>query len=193
MLDIDHPERAALALAAVDIDLGAVLNAPGPKIVGAKGPKPVYRLPEGVTLNRHALSWHDPGAPKAVTVLELRAGKVQDVLPPSIHLGTGKTYVWEPAVPLSREDIPELPGGLLALWQHWPQLKPVMDRAQPWAAPPPPRTYQGAEGGGVIGASNAQPQLQRGQPARTSWLYPQRTGTMAIAAQRERLSQSRAA
>jgi hypothetical protein len=154
VLDIDHPAWAALALAAVDIDLDALLAAPGPKIRSAKGLKPVYRLPDGVTLARHALTWHEPGAEKAVTVFELRAGKVQDVLPPSIHPDTGKPYTWEPAVPLRREDIPELPGGLLALWQHWQVLKPVMDKAQPWAAPPPPRAREGQEGGGVIGAFN---------------------------------------
>jgi hypothetical protein len=155
VLDIDHLEWAELALAAVDIDLGALLAAPGPKIRGAKGPKPVYRLPDGLELTRKALAWKPPGAEKAVTVLELRAGKVQDVLPPSIHPDTGNPYTWEPAVPQRREDIPELPGGLLALWQHWGQLKAVLDKAQPWAKPPPPRTYkEPPEGGSVIAAFN---------------------------------------
>ena len=82
-----------------------------------------------------------------------KSGQVQDVLPPSIHPDTGNPYTWEPAVPERREDIPVLPGGLLALWQHGPQLKTVLDRAQPWAAPPPPRTYKG-DGGSVTGAFN---------------------------------------
>ncbi len=142
VLDIDHPEWAALALASVGISLDELLTAPGPKIRGAKGLKPVYRLPEGVELNRKALSWKPPDADKAITVLELRAGLVQDVLPPSIHPDTGKPYTWEPEPPLSRDDIPELPGGLLALWENWGVLKPVLDKAQPWNAPPPPRTYK---------------------------------------------------
>ncbi len=37
VLDIDHPEWAALALAAVDIDLGKLLTALGPKIRGLRG------------------------------------------------------------------------------------------------------------------------------------------------------------
>ena len=156
VLDIDHLEWATLAMAAVDIDLTALLTAPGPKIRGAKGLKPVYRLPDGVELTRKALAWKEPGADKAVTVLELRAGKVQDVLPPSIHPDTGNPYTWEPDPPASRDDIPELPGGLLTLWRHWSVLKPALDKAQPWVAPPPPRTYKDApEGDGVIGAFNA--------------------------------------
>ena len=159
VLDIDHPEWAALALAAVDIDLEALLNAPGPKIRGAKGLKPVYLVPEGAGLSRKALSWKPPDADKAITVLELRAGLVQDVLPDTIHPDTGEPYAWEPAPPLSRDDFPELPPSLLALWQHWPVLKTVLDKAKPWNAPPPPRTYKG-EGGGVIGAFNAKYTVQ---------------------------------
>ncbi len=162
VLDIDHPEWAALALAAVDIDLEALLTAPGPKIRGKNGLKPVsvYLVPEGVELSRRALSWKPPDADKAVTVLELRAGLVQDVLPPSIHPDTGEPYTWEPEPPLSRDDIPELPGCLRAFWENWGVLKPVLDKAQPWNAPPPPRTFQG-EGDGVIGAFNTTYAVQR--------------------------------
>ena len=147
VLDIDHPEWAALALAAVDIDLGALLNTSGPKIQGAKGLKPLYRLPEGLELKRHALAWKEPGTDKALTVLELRAGLVQDVLPPSIHPDTKKPYTWHPEAPQSRLDIPELPSNLQALWENWTILKPILDKAQPWAAPPPPRTYRGETSG----------------------------------------------
>ena len=153
VLDIDHPEWAARALAAVGISLDNLLNAPGPKIRGAKGVKPVYCLPNGLELGRKALAWTEPGAAKAVTVFELRAGKTQDLLPPSIHPDTHKPYTWEPASPERREDFPELPGELRALWKHWGQLQPVLNKAQPWAAPPPLRTY--GEGHSVIGAFNA--------------------------------------
>ncbi len=61
VLDIDHLEWATLALAAVGIDLKALVTAPGPKIKGAKGLKPVYRLPEGLELGRKALAWKAPG------------------------------------------------------------------------------------------------------------------------------------
>ena len=154
VLDIDHPEWTASALLMVDIDLEALLSAPGPKIRGAKGLKPVYQLPDGLELSRHALAWKEPGAAKAVTVFELRGGKVQDVLPPSIHPDTGKPYAWEPEMPRSRGDIPELPGNLRALWENWHVLKPVLNKAQPWAAPPPPRTYQEGSGDSVIAAFN---------------------------------------
>lgn len=189
VLDIDHPEWAVLALAAVNIDLNALLDAPGPKIRGAKGLKPLYRLPGGVELGRKALAWRDPAAAKAVTVLELRAGMVQDVLPPSVHPDTGNPYTWEPEAPRSRDDIPELPGGVLALWQHWAQLKLVMDKAQPWAAPPPPRTYSDIpKGGGVIGAFNKVHKptaviAERGYKEESSgrWLSPHSTpGTPGI-------------
>lgn len=153
ILDIDHSEWAARALAAVDISLDNLLAAPGPKIRGAKGLKPVYRLPNGLELGRKALAWKEPGAAKAVTVFELRAGKTQDVLPPSVHPGTCKSYTWEPAPPERREDIPELPIELQTLWKSWGLLKSVLDKAQPWAAPPPPRTY--GEGGGVIDSFNS--------------------------------------
>jgi hypothetical protein len=117
VLDIDHSEYAELALAAVDIDLKALLSAPGPKIRTPKGLKPVFRSPEGVTLSRKALAWKLPDG-KSVSVLELRAGAVQDLLPPSVH-PNGQRYTWESEAPQSRDDIPELPGGLLALWQNW--------------------------------------------------------------------------
>ena len=155
VLDIDHSKWAILALAAVDIDLAVLLTAPGPKIRGAKGLKPVYRLPEGLELKRHSLAWRCPDTNQLITVLELRAGLTQDVLPPSIHPDTGKPYVWEPNQPQSRDDIPELPGNIRALWENWAVLKPVLDKAQPWAVPPPPRAYKDKpEVGSVISAFN---------------------------------------
>lgn len=119
ILDIDHLKWTIRALATVDIDLGALLAEPGPKIRSAKGLKPIYRLPEGTELKRKVLTWHEPGALKATTVFELRAGNVQDVLPPSIHPDTRMPYIWEPARPESRDEIPVLPSGLLALWENW--------------------------------------------------------------------------
>ena len=155
VLDIDHPEWAVLALAAVDINLDALLTAPGPKIRGAKGVKPVYLLPDGLELNRKALAWDNPAGGKRATVFELRAGMAQDVLPPSIHPDTGKPYEWVDGTPVSRNDFPELPGVLRAVWENWSVLKPVLDRARPGATPPPARTYKDVpEGGGVIGAFN---------------------------------------
>lgn len=158
VLDIDHEEHAARALAVLDISLDALLSAPGPKIRSAKGLKPVYRVPEGLDLARKALAWTPPGADKPVTVFELRAGKVQDILPPSRHPETGLPYTWEPCMPRRRDEIPELPAQLRVLWEKWPELKPALDRAQPWAPKPSPRVY--LEEGGVIGAYNTRHRMQ---------------------------------
>ncbi|MEF0146193.1 bifunctional DNA primase/polymerase [Pseudomonas guariconensis] len=75
---------------------------------------------------------------KKITVFELRAGLVQDVLPPSIHPGTGKPYTWR--TPPSADGLPELPPELLAIWQEWDQFKLKAEAICPWlpkAAPAP--------------------------------------------------------
>lgn len=139
VLDVDDLELAHLALLAVSIDLDALLSAPGPKIDTTRSLKPLYRLPEGVNLKRRALSWKDADG-RVHTVFELRSGLTQDVLPPTRHPDSGLPYTWQPGPPLKRDDIPELPGNLLTLWQLWAELKPLLDEANPWAAPstPPP-------------------------------------------------------
>lgn len=67
---------------------------------------------------------------KRITVFELRAGLVQDVLPPSIHPGTGKPYTWRtrPSV----DGLPVLPSELLAIWQGWDEVKPKAEGLCPW-------------------------------------------------------------
>lgn len=72
---------------------------------------------------------------KRFTVLELRAGLVQDVLPPSIHPGTGKPYVWR-TPPSATEGLPVLPADLLAIWQNWDIFKRDAEAACPWAPKP---------------------------------------------------------
>jgi hypothetical protein len=150
-LDIDNPEYATLALAAVGIDLHALLTAPGAKIRTLKGLKPIYRSPKDVTLNRKAYTWKLPNR-KTITLFEIRAGPVQDLLPPSMH-PEGLRYKWEPAAPRNREEIPELPTVLLDLYQNWSVLKHTMDMANPFAPAPPARHWQG-EGVSVIDAFN---------------------------------------
>lgn len=68
---------------------------------------------------------------KKITVFELRGGAVQDVLPPSIHPGTGQPYTWR--IPPSAEGLPDLPADLLSLWQDWDQAKPKALAVCPWA------------------------------------------------------------
>ncbi|UPF02913.1 bifunctional DNA primase/polymerase [Pseudomonas mosselii] len=71
---------------------------------------------------------------KKVTVFELRGGLVQDVLPPSIHPGTGKPYTWRTA-PVAG-GLPELPPELLAIWQGWDEFKPKGEAVCPWRPKP---------------------------------------------------------
>ena len=80
---------------------------------------------------------------KRITVFELRAGLVQDVLPPSIHPGTGKPYTWR--TPPSPDGLPELPPELLSIWQGWAEVKPRAEGLCPWlpkAAPSVVRPQQ---------------------------------------------------
>lgn len=129
-LDLDDPERAEIALRAVGVDLAALLTAPDAvRLVGAPGRgKLLYRAPEGVELSRKALNWPDPETGKQGAVLELRAGQVMDVLPPSIHPGTGAAYRWEG----EWTRLPELPAELLGVWEKWTEAKREMEAACPW-------------------------------------------------------------
>ena len=65
------------------------------------------------------------------TVFELRAGLVQDVLPPSIHPGTGKPYIWK--TPPVASGFPLLLPELLNAWQNWDLFKRDAEAVCPWA------------------------------------------------------------
>ena len=77
---------------------------------------------------------------KRFTVFEFRAGLVQDVLPPSIHPGTGKPYVWK--TPPSIEGFPVLIPQLLNAWKNWDLFKRDAENACPWwvKTKPSPKT-----------------------------------------------------
>ncbi len=163
-VDADAPaDYIARALAAVGIDYGALLAAPGPKIQGnpAKPTKLLFRLPSGCELSRRALRWPDAADPSIERVLfELRGGSVQDVLPPTVHKDTGEPYRWVGAVPMRPDDVPIIPPELLALWNAWPANVPVMRDACPWAPPPLRRTHRPpvrrhTHGHGIIDRYNA--------------------------------------
>lgn len=79
---------------------------------------------------------------KKITVFELRGGAVQDVLPPSIHPGTGQPYTWR--IPPSPDGLPDLPSELLNIWQKWDQLKPQALAVCPWAIKLAPAVSQPA-------------------------------------------------
>ncbi|HEX2865097.1 MAG TPA: DUF3987 domain-containing protein, partial [Deinococcales bacterium] len=106
--------------------------------------KALYAAPAGVPLHAVKLTWPHPdgpdptsGKPRSGTVFELRAGKVQDVLPPSVHPGTKRPYTWPDGVPASREDLPPLPPALLDLWAGWEGRKGQLEAACPWAPAAP--------------------------------------------------------
>ncbi|QLG93295.1 bifunctional DNA primase/polymerase [Pseudomonas yamanorum] len=70
-----------------------------------------------------------------ITVFELRGGAVQDLLPPSIHPGTGKPYIWR-TPPNSVEGLPVLTPDLLKIWNYWDIFKRDAEAACPWAPKP---------------------------------------------------------
>lgn len=166
-LDVDHPEWAALALAAVGIDLEALEASARFRIRGRKGAKPIYLLPEGVALTRKPLAWPHPterlenGRPRLVTLFELRGASTQDVLPPSLHPETGQSYQWLPRLPEAREELEPLPPELLALWEGWEEARVRMKAACPWREPEPEpqrptslRRWEGDPQHSVIAAFN---------------------------------------
>ena len=76
----------------------------------------------GVLLTQKKLSWPHPDGPdpktggkRLVTVFELRAGKVQDLLPPSLH-PLGIPYSWH--IDPKECPIAEMPSSILELWQY---------------------------------------------------------------------------
>ena len=164
--DGDAIEEAGLALAAVGIELDA-LKAGAVVIQGHPDRwRAMFRLPPGAEgLSKKILTWPDPsgeldahGRPKRITVFELRAGPIQDCLPPTIHPGTGEPYRLLVA-PWELEEWTAPPPVLLELWENWDHWRPILESACPWAPPAPepeiresPRERAGGES--VIDAFN---------------------------------------
>ena len=148
-LDYDHTE-AARVLAAVGVDVAAVIAGATLVIVGNPEhlPKPFFRVPAGISLPPRKLAWPNPErGGKPVTVFELRAGPVQDVLPPTIHPGTGEPYRGERYPKPAKETLTELPASVLKLWQEWDEFLPRMQAACPWAQPVPSTPRSTGENG----------------------------------------------
>ncbi len=162
-IDIDDMDASRAALAALGIDLDALLGASDAvQIVSREGRgKLVYRVREdqAAHVNRkRALNWKtkDGGS---FCVVEFRAGseQLQDVLPPSVHPVTGKPYVWRGDF----RSVPTLPDELAAVWEDWETARAVMVDADPNRARVstvrPKREINFAdrgEGGDVIGKFN---------------------------------------
>lgn len=154
-LDVDDLEATQAIFAEFGWRLDELVSR-HPTIQGrAPGMRVMFRVPDGVTLKYHALTWPKQGQPGRITVFEIRAAddqQRQDVFPPSIHPDTGAPYVWlrEPA----DEGFPEPPEFLLRLWENWDALKPQLQAVCPWAErkQPPARApqRQPQQGGSVI-------------------------------------------
>ena len=131
VIDIDSTEWACVAFAEFGIEINELLHG-YPQIEGRPGRgKALFRMPPGLTTVK--LIWPPQRrGEKPVTVFELRAGGVQDVLPPSIHPDTLKPYAWKPA-PWDMDEIPMVPHELLSLWRDWPAFKPQFEALCPWA------------------------------------------------------------
>lgn len=155
-LDVDDMEAMRTICAEFGWDLDALVAATPTAQGKAPGLRLLFRVPEGVALAYHALTWPNRDDPKRrVTVFELRAADAgqqrQDVLPPSIHPETGEPYRWI-TLPSGKAGIPEPPAWLLAVWREWDALKPQMQDLCPWApkrsipaVPPRPPRQPGDE------------------------------------------------
>ena len=140
-IDIDHVERSRIIFEGLGLDYDAIMGS-APRIVGRKDRgKALFRAPAGIELSRRALSWPSPDERgKSEVVFELRAGAVQDVLPPSIHPDTGNPYTWAGAS--IWDGLPDLPPQILTIWREWDRFRPQMIDLCPWKPAPefsPPR------------------------------------------------------
>ena len=182
-LDIDSVECIKILFSEFGLDYDELL-AGAPRIVGSPGhDKALFRAPEDMKLSTHKLTWPSKIAgEKNITVVEFRGGAVQDVLPPTMHPGTGVPYAW--AVPPG-ERLLDLPKPLLAIWQEWEKFKPQLENACPWdttehtARPPIKPRIGGKREEGVIDQFNARYStasiLSRNgytQKGRNRWISP---------------------
>jgi putative DNA primase/helicase len=151
-LDVDHVEHAMTVLSEFGVDLDA-LSGTAPTVQGKPARlRILFAAPTGGELSRHALTWpaRSPDE-KPLTILELRAGDVQDVLPPTIHPGTGKEYTW---CTRPNGSFPALPEALLTLWRDWPTFERMAKSLCHWAPAPTP-TLRMRHDESVIDAFNA--------------------------------------
>ncbi len=129
-LDCDDLDAARAVLAKERIDLDALMKST-PTIIG-RSPRLEFKAP-AVELGRKSVVWPPKSAgEKPITVVEFRAGRVQDVLPPSIHPGLQRPYVW---VTAPRAGFPELPQSVLDLWLNFDAFRRRARNLCPWAPP----------------------------------------------------------
>jgi hypothetical protein len=155
-LDVDNLQNTQLALLAMGLDYDKLLENT-PRIVGRPGrDKALFLAPPDIVLSRKTLAWENKETGKSEVVFELRAGAIQDVLPPSIHPDTKLPYKWKS---YPSDGIQPLPKELLTIWKEWDKFKPQLLAACPWAKvsePAPPKKIRtvNKKSEDVIGAYN---------------------------------------
>lgn len=157
-LDIDSVENTRIIFDTLGISYDAIMSNV-PRIVGRPNRgKALFKVPAGLTLATHKISWPTQVDPRRTEVVfELRAGAVQDVLPPSIHPDTGNPYTWAGASVW--DGLPDIPAPLLTIWTEWDRFRPQLMDACPWKPQrefqPPRKIRPQSEKGSVIEAFNA--------------------------------------
>jgi hypothetical protein len=155
-IDIDNVEHTKMIFDELGIDFSLLMNS-APQIIGRENRgKLLFKAPPDLVT--HKISWPVQDDPrKTEVVFELRAGSVQDVLPPSIHPDTGKPYQW--AGRSIWDGLPDLPQQLLTLWVEWDRLRPQLQDICPWkktpSFQPPNKTRPKGDGTSVIDTFNA--------------------------------------
>ena len=136
VLDIDNIEYTKLLFFDFGLDYDDILR-DAPRILGRDGhDKALFRAPPD-DLKFSKVVWPHPteihektGRPKTITVLELRCGAVQDVLPPSVHPDTQREYQW---INKPYDAIPELPKEILTIWKEFDHFKARLRNICPWS------------------------------------------------------------
>ena len=130
VLDIDNVEETKLLFETFGLDYEDILKG-CPRLRGKPDhDKAIFKAPANAGLKQHKLQWPDENdKTKKHTVIEFRAGMIQDVLPPSIHPDTKNPYEWteDPS-----GDLPQLPTKLLSMWIEWDTFGPELVNACPW-------------------------------------------------------------
>jgi len=143
-LDLDHLEHSRTVLAPEGIDVDALIR-DYPTIVG-RAPRVLFKAPAEVTaLRHHPLQWpaERPIRPHdKLCVLELRAGRIKDMLPPSVHPDTGRPYRWLTA---PRDGFAPPPDALLRLWRNFEAFRHRARNLCPWAPPEPEPALNNAD------------------------------------------------
>jgi putative DNA primase/helicase len=94
----------------------------------------LFRAPAGLELKHKAATWPKREGRGNTVLFELRAGNVTTTVPPTVHPGTGRPYIWEVS---PRGGCPELPQAILDGWLNWPKTQQRIFECCPWWTPPP--------------------------------------------------------